>query len=167
MTKSIVYIIRHREIGTCKTGFHKLSSNSGAGLSTPTCTNTCSYIPFLCFSGSFSSLFMAPKDYSLGELLEGISEGYYLKSFRGGQANIDGTFQVGIQEAYKIVKGEIGEPVRNASISGNTLETLVKVDAAGKDFKLWPGRCGKGQTAFICDGGPPIRVREVTVGGSA
>lgn len=111
--------------------------------------------------------FMAPKDYSLEELLEGINQGYYLKSFRGGQANIDGTFQVGIQEAYKIVNGEIGEPVRNASISGNTLETLVKVDAAGKDFELWPGRCGKGQTAFICDGGPSIRVKEVTVGGSA
>ena len=111
--------------------------------------------------------FMAPKDYSLEELIEGIREGYYFKSFRGGQANIDGTFQVGIQEAYEIVKGEIGESVRNASISGNTLETLLKVDAAGKDFELWPGRCGKGQTAFICDGGPHIRVKEVTVGGSA
>ena len=111
--------------------------------------------------------FMAPRDHSLEELMEGISIGYYLKSFRGGQANIDGTFQVGIQEAYKIVKGEIGEPVRNASISGNTIGTLVKVDAAGKDFKLWPGRCGKGQTAFVCDGGPSIRVKEVTVGGSA
>jgi len=111
--------------------------------------------------------FMAPRDHSLEELIEGVRKGYYFKSFRGGQANIDGTFQVGIQEAYEIVKGEIGEPVRNASISGNTLETLVKVDAAGKDFKLWPGRCGKGQTAFICDGGPSIRVKEVTVGGSA
>jgi TldD protein len=111
--------------------------------------------------------FMAPKDCSLEELIEGVREGYYFKSFRGGQANIDGTFQVGIQEAYEIVNGEVGAPVRNASISGNTLETLFKVDAAGKDFMLWPGRCGKGQTAFICDGGPHIRVKEVTVGGSA
>jgi TldD protein len=111
--------------------------------------------------------FMAPKDCSFEELLEGIRFGYYFKSFRGGQANIDGTFQVGIQEAYEIVNGELGEAVRNASISGNTLETLFKVDAVGKDFKLWPGRCGKGQTAFICDGGPHIRVKEVTVGGSA
>jgi TldD protein len=111
--------------------------------------------------------FMAPRDYSLEELIEGIGKGYYFKSFRGGQANIDGTFQVGIQEAYEIVKGEIGEPVRDASISGSTLETLVKVDAAGKDFRLWSGRCGKGQTAFICDGGPSIRVKEMTIGGSA
>jgi len=111
--------------------------------------------------------FMAPRDYSLEELTEDIRSGYYFKSFRGGQANLDGTFQVGIQEGYKIVNGEIGDPVRNASISGTTLETLLKVDAVGKDFELWPGRCGKGQTAFICDGGPHIRVKEVIVGGSA
>ena len=41
------------------------------------------------------------------------------------------------------------------------------MDAVGKDFELWPGRCGKGQTAFICDGGPHIRVGEVTIGGGA
>jgi TldD protein len=111
--------------------------------------------------------FMAPRDHSLEELTEGIRSGYYFKSFRGGQANLDGTFQVGIQEAYEIVNGEIGDPVRDASISGNTLETLFKVDAVGKDFELWPGRCGKGQTAFICDGGPHIRIKEVIVGGSA
>ena len=111
--------------------------------------------------------YMAPRDHSLEELTEGIHSGYYFKSFRGGQANLDGTFQVGIQEAYEIVNGEIGDPVRGASISGSTLETLFKVDAVGKDFELWPGRCGKGQTGFICDGGPHIRVKEVLVGGSA
>lgn len=111
--------------------------------------------------------YLEPRDHSFEELIEGIKFGYYFKSFRGGQANLDGTFQVGIQEAYEIVKGEVGEPVRNASISGNTLETLLKVDAVGKDFELWPGRCGKGQTAFVCDGGPHIRVKEVLVGGSA
>jgi len=111
--------------------------------------------------------FLEPKDHSFEELIEGIKFGYYFKSFRGGQANLDGTFQVGIQEGYEIVKGEVGDPVRNASISGNTLETLYKVDAVGKDFELWPGRCGKGQTAFVCDGGPHIRVKGVLVGGGA
>jgi len=111
--------------------------------------------------------FIQPKDHSFEELIEDVKFGYYLKSFRGGQANLDGTFQVGIQEAYEIVKGEVREPVRNASISGNTLGTLLKVDAVGKDFELWPGRCGKGQAAFVCDGGSHIRVKEVLVGGSA
>lgn len=111
--------------------------------------------------------YMAPRDHSFDELLGGVKSGYYFKSFRGGQANLDGTFQVGVQEGYEIINGEIGEPVRDASISGSTLETLFKVDAVGKDFQLWPGRCGKGQTAFICDGGPHIRIKEVVVGGSA
>lgn len=111
--------------------------------------------------------YLAPRDRTFEELVEEVDYGYYLKSFRGGQANLDGTFQVGVQEAYEIVKGELGAPVRNASISGNTLETLHKVDAVGRDFELWPGRCGKGQTAFICDGGPHIRVKEVTIGGGA
>jgi TldD protein len=111
--------------------------------------------------------YMAPRDHTVEELLEGVKSGYFFKSFRGGQANLDGTFQVGIQEGYEIVSGEIGAPVRNASISGSTLETLHKVDAVGKDFELGPGRCGKGQTAFICDGGPHIRIKEVVVGGSA
>jgi TldD protein len=111
--------------------------------------------------------FMEPKDCSFEELVEGVKKGYYLKSFRGGQASLDGTFQVGIQEAYEITNGEVGDPVRNASMSGSALETLFKVDAVGKDFELSSGRCGKGQTAFIGDGGPHIRVKEVIVGGSA
>ena len=111
--------------------------------------------------------YMAPKDQSFEELIRDVKLGYYFKSFRGGQANLDGTFQVGIQEGYEIIKGEIGAPVRNASISGNTLETLHKVDGVGKDFILDPGRCGKGQMAFISDGGPHIRLSEVVVGGSA
>ena len=111
--------------------------------------------------------YMAPRDQSFEELIKDVKSGYYFKSFRGGQANLDGTFQVGIQEGYEIENGEIGAAVRNASISGNTLETLHKVDAVGKDFLLDPGRCGKGQTAFISDGGPHIRISKVIVGGSA
>lgn len=110
--------------------------------------------------------YIAPRDHSFEELIEDIDFGYYIVSFRGGQANLDGTFQVGVQEAYEIVKGEVGEPVRNMSISGNTLETLLRVDAVGKDFKINAGRCGKGQTAFIGDGGPHLRVREILIGGT-
>jgi TldD protein len=111
--------------------------------------------------------FMEPRDFSFEELIEDLKFGYYLKNFRGGQANLNGTFQVGFQEAYEIVNGEVGKPIRDASLSGNTLETLTKIDAVGEDFELWPGRCGKGQIAFVCDGGPHVRVKEVVVGGKA
>jgi TldD protein len=105
-------------------------------------------------------------DFSWEELLEGIKFGYYLVDFRGGQASPEGTFTVGVQEAYEIVNGELGSPVRGVSISGNTLKTVHGISGAGKDgFSLNPGRCGKGQTAFTGDGGPNIRVDSITVSG--
>lgn len=109
--------------------------------------------------------YIAPGDMKRGELFEDIDLGYYLVSFRGGQANLDGTFQVGIQEGYEVVNGEIGEPIRNLSISGNTLETLLAVDGVADDLSFEVGRCGKGQTAFIGDGGPHIRVKRIIIGG--
>lgn len=111
--------------------------------------------------------YFARGDYSFEELLEDIKFGYYIKNYRGGQANLDGTFQVGVQEAYEIVNSELGAPVRNVSFSGNVLETLHKVDAVGKDFEISVGVCGKGQAAFIGAGGPHTRVQEVLIGGGA
>lgn len=108
---------------------------------------------------------MLPGDYGVEELFEGVEFGYYIVSTAGGQTNIDGNFQVGVEEAYEIVKGEVGEPVRNLSIVGNTLETLLNIDAVAKDFGLFYGRCGKGQLVYVSDGGPHVRVRKMTVGG--
>lgn len=112
------------------------------------------------------TIYVKPRDMNTEELFEGIDFGYYIASFRGGQANLDGTFQIGIQEAYEINKGEIGDPVRNMSISGNTIETLKHVTGVGKDFNIYYGRCSKGQTVFVSDGGPHIRVEKILIGGS-
>jgi TldD protein len=108
---------------------------------------------------------MLPGDHSVEEVFEGIDFGYYIVSTRGGQTNLDGSFQVGVEEAYEIVNGEIGKPVRNLGIAGNTLETLQNIDAVGKDFHIAYGRCGKGQLVYVSDGGPHVRVRKMTVGG--
>jgi len=105
-------------------------------------------------------------DYSFEELMEDIKFGYYLEAFRGGQANLDGTFTVGVQSAFEIVNGELGKPVRNIGVSGNTLETLRQVEACGKDFGLETGRCGKGQYMFESSGGPPLRVKSILIGGA-
>ena len=105
-------------------------------------------------------------DYTFAELLEDIKFGYFLEAFRGGQANLDGTFTVGVQSAFEIVDGELGNPVRNIGISGNTLETLKQVDACGNDFGLELGRCGKGQYMFVSPGGPPVRVKSLLIGGA-
>jgi len=109
--------------------------------------------------------FMLPGDARLEEMLEDIDYGYYIVSTSGGETSPNGSFQVGVREAFEIVKGEIGEPVRNLSISGNTLETLLNIDMVGRDFKLFYGRCGKGQVVFVSDGGPHVRVKSMAVGG--
>lgn len=92
------------------------------------------------------------------ELFEDIDFGYYCLSFAGGQAGLNASFQVGVQEAFEIVNGEIGKPVTNLSISGIATEALQKIKGVGKDkFHLELGRCGKGQEALVSDGGPLIR----------
>jgi TldD protein len=59
------------------------------------------------------------------------------------------------------------DAVGETKVTTSHPDILFKVDAVGKDFELWPGRGGKGQTVFVCDGGPHIRVKDVIVGGSA
>jgi TldD protein len=109
-------------------------------------------------------------DMSDAELFEGIDFGYYCISFRGGQAQMNASFQVGIQEAYEIVNGEIGRPVKDLSISGIATDSLLKIDGVSKEsFHMATGRCGKGQEAFISDGGPNIRFAQsgITFGGKS
>ncbi|MFW9919629.1 MAG: metallopeptidase TldD-related protein [Candidatus Thorarchaeota archaeon] len=107
-------------------------------------------------------------DSSMEELLEGIEFGYYCVDFRGGQAQMNASFQVGIQEAYEIVNGEIGRPVMDLSISGIATDSLFKIEGVEKKTFPWEsGRCGKGQEAFVASGGPNIRFAQggITFGG--
>lgn len=83
---------------------------------------------------------------------------------------MNASFQVGIQEAYEIVNGELGNSVTNMSISGIATDALLQIEGVGKDeFRFEEGRCGKGQEALISDGGPLIRFGRgpITFGGKA
>jgi len=95
--------------------------------------------------------------------------GIYCVALGGGQVNTaTGDFVFGITEAYMIENGEITEPVRAAQLIGNGPETLTLVDAVGNDFDTWAGTCGKdGQGVPVSSGQPTLRVRELTVGGTA
>ncbi|AIF68922.1 zinc-dependent protease [Palaeococcus pacificus DY20341] len=98
-----------------------------------------------------------PGDHSFEELIENIKFGYYVVDFRGGQAQLNSAFQVGVQEGYIIENGEITKPIRDTSISGIAIEALKEISAVGKDFGLEMGRCGKGQSAYVSSGGPHMR----------
>ncbi|MBM4241393.1 MAG: TldD/PmbA family protein [Euryarchaeota archaeon] len=114
-----------------------------------------------------SNTYLKPGDYKFEELIEGIDKGIYLRGSRGGQVDTGkGIFQFNAAESFMVDGGEIKEPLRDVSLSGNILEILNKVEAVGSDFKMSVGFCGKaGQTVPVGDGGPHVRVSEATVGG--
>ncbi len=116
-----------------------------------------------------SNTYLKPGDLEFEELIEDMDDGIYLKGSRGGQVDTGkGIFQFNAAESFRIENGEIKEPLRDVSLSGNILEILNHVNGLGKDFKMSVGFCGKaGQAAPVGDGGPHVRVSEATVGGSS
>jgi TldD protein len=101
------------------------------------------------------------------ELVHGIKEGVYARNWLGGMTNGEMfTFTAG--EAWMIRNGELAEPVRDVTLSGNVFTTLADIEAIGDDF-FWDesGGCGKGGQSGLpvgC-GGPSLRIRNVIVGG--
>lgn len=117
-----------------------------------------------------NNTYIEPRDWTLDEMIKDIDKGYYVKGSRGGMTNLDlFTFSAG--EAYEIINGEIGEKVRDLTLTGNVFETMKSIDAIGNDLKLFGkggrGGCGKsGQFPMpVGLGGPHIRIRNVIVGG--
>ncbi|ESQ20640.1 MAG: putative Zn-dependent protease [uncultured Acidilobus sp. CIS] len=109
--------------------------------------------------------YFKPGNLRLDELLRDVKEGYLMLSVMGGQTSPDGTFQFGVQEGYRVVNGEVKEPIRGAGIAGYTIETISNIDAVSRDFDVRPGVCGKsGQSVFVGTGGPYVRVSRLKVG---
>lgn len=116
-----------------------------------------------------SNTYLKPGELKFEELIEDMDSGIYLKGSRGGQVDTGkGVFQFNAAESFLIENGEVKNPLRDVSLSGNILEMLLKVDGVGSDFKMGVGFCGKsGQTVPVGDGGPHVRVKEATVGGGS
>lgn len=115
-----------------------------------------------------SNTYLKPGSVEFEEILEDMDSGIYLRGSRGGQVDTGkGVFQFNAAESFLIENGEVSNPLRDVSLSGNILDMLLQVDAVGSDFKMGVGFCGKsGQTVPVGDGGPHIRVKEATVGGA-
>jgi TldD protein len=103
-------------------------------------------------------------------IVSSTDRGVYVSSLGGGQVNTaTGDFVFGMTEAYLIENGEITEPIREGNLIGNGPKVLVDIDAVGNDFAMGhPGTCGKdGQGVPVGDGVPTLRVKALTVGGTA
>jgi len=104
------------------------------------------------------------------EIIRQTPHGVYVAQLGGGQVNTTtGDFVFGMTEAYLIEDGEVTAPLRDANLIGNGPEVLTLIDVVGDDFAMGPpGTCGKdGQGVPVGDGQPTLRVRALTIGGTA
>jgi TldD protein len=115
-----------------------------------------------------SNTFMGRGTVPLADMMRGVERGIYLQDGHWGYVFVQkGQFICHAGQARMIEKGELGEPLRDVSISSMTLDTLKHIDAVGDDFEMkMPGMCGKeGQSAPTDCGGPHVRVGDIVVGG--
>ena len=101
----------------------------------------------------------APED-----IIRDVDRGYYVVGHRiPSIAESRENFRISAQKVYAIRNGQIGQLYRGGGIMADTKDFLMKVDAMGKDFRLYPiPNCGKGQpmqSRRLGNGGPTIRSR--------
>jgi TldD protein len=104
------------------------------------------------------------------DIVRATDHGVYIAQLGGGSVNTaTGDFVFGMTEAYLIEGGEITEPLREGNLVGNGPQVLRDIDMLGNDFGMGnPGTCGKdGQGVPVGDGQPTLRVKAMTIGGTA
>lgn len=111
-----------------------------------------------------SNTVFGPGERDPGEIIREIPRGYYVVGHRTPSiAESRENFQITAMKVYEIKQGQIGELFCNGGIMADTKDYLMKVDAVGNDFRLYPiPNCGKGQpmqTKRLGNGGPTMRSR--------
>jgi len=104
------------------------------------------------------------------DIVRATERGVYVAKLGGGSVDTaSGDFVFGMTEAYLIENGEITEPLREGNLIGNGPQVLQDIDMLGNDFAMGnPGMCGKdGQGVPVGDGQPTLRVKSMTIGGTA
>jgi len=115
-----------------------------------------------------TNTYIAPGAATREEIIAGVERGLYAVSFAGGQVEpATGDFVFGVSEGYLIEGGRVTAPVRGATLIGNGIEVLSRIDAVGDDLAMKSGFCGKdGQQVPVGTGQPTVRISELTVGGT-
>jgi TldD protein len=116
-----------------------------------------------------TNTYIEPGDADPQQIIGEVDRGFYAVSFGGGQVEpATGDFVFGVSEGYLIEGGKVTRPCRGATLIGNCLQALARIDAVGSDFEMKTGFCGKdGQIAPVGTGQGHVRIRGLTVGGTA
>ncbi|MFQ5901558.1 MAG: TldD/PmbA family protein [Thermodesulfobacteriota bacterium] len=100
-------------------------------------------------------------------IISSVEKGLFVKKMGGGQVNtVNGDFVFEVSEGYLIEGGNLGEPVRGATLTGNGPQVLKCIDMVGNDLGFGIGTCGKdGQGVPVADAQPTLRIPQIVVGG--
>lgn len=115
-----------------------------------------------------SNTYFLPGSADLKQMLRGIDRGLYLADGWEGEVLLDrGIFQGRAANARLIEHGQLGETLRDTTVSGEVFQTLRRIDLVGDDLQLAsPGYCSKsGQEVCTDGGGPHLRVQGLLVAG--
>jgi TldD protein len=115
-----------------------------------------------------TTTYIAPGDAAPDDIIAATPRGFYAKSLAGGQVEpASGNFVFGVAEGYLIEDGRITTPLRGATLVGNGIDILMKIDMIAGDFDVKTGICGKdGQGVPVGTGQATLRIAEMTVGGT-
>ena len=117
-----------------------------------------------------TNTYMLNGKYEHDELIKSTKKGIYATQFSGGQVDItSGKFVFSASEAYEILDGKVGRPLKGATLIGNGPEILKEVTMVANNLELDEGigTCGKeGQSVPVGVGQPSLKVRNLTVGGT-
>lgn len=114
-----------------------------------------------------NNTYIAPGDSKLDDIIAATEDGLFAKKLGGGSVNpATGDFNFAVMEGYIVKDGKIVKPVRGATLIGNGVEVLEKIDMVGDNLGLGQGMCGASSGSLPVNvGQPTIRVSSLTVGG--
>jgi TldD protein len=117
-----------------------------------------------------STTVFAGGDRDPADIIGEVDHGYYLVGHKTPSiAESRENFRISARKVYEIVNGRLGRLYRDGGIMADSRDYLTKVDAVGRDFRLYPiPNCGKGQpmqSRKLGNGGPTMRSRAIITGG--
>ena len=115
-----------------------------------------------------TTTYIAPGAATADDIIAATPRGFYAKSLAGGQVEpASGNFVFGVAEGYLIENGRLTTPLRGATLVGNGIDILMRIDMIAADFDVKTGICGKdGQGVPVGTGQATLRIAEMTVGGT-
>lgn len=110
---------------------------------------------------------IAPGDDDPEAIIRDTPSGLLVSKMGGGQVNtVNGDFVFEVAEGYLIENGQVGQPVRGATLTGNGPQVLMQIDRVASDLGFGLGTCGKdGQGSPVADAQPTLRIPNMVVGG--